>query len=260
MSSDSASMSSSVRWRKISAARSEPRPTSRIAAFWRPAPDLRRGVGRAGWSQGRRWPCVRSSSAPPVRSLRRLPDLRGPIRGHPRIAVDLPLPLPRTRPFTVRDTRRGEADVGQRAADIRFSASSSAGSSPLIGRYRRGRHPRQGRHLTGVAAAQLTRLIARDKVTSFIREPFTRLHELRGRRGDEAPRGRVGATRSASRRLPHCLAQWIAGSFRVGHDDALSRGDRAALRPSTAGLAHGRCVGIVVANSQRTRRQATDVP
>jgi hypothetical protein len=73
--------------------------------------------------------------------------------------------------------------------------------------------------LTGVATHKLSRLIARDKVTSFVRAPFTRFQEATGHAEvDEAPRG--SGLRLALGELlvcPYCLAQWIAGAFTVGH-------------------------------------------
>ena len=73
--------------------------------------------------------------------------------------------------------------------------------------------------LTGVATHKLSRLIARDKVTSFARAPFTRFQEATGHAEvDEAPRG--SGLRLALGELlvcPYCLAQWIAGAFTVGH-------------------------------------------
>ncbi len=73
--------------------------------------------------------------------------------------------------------------------------------------------------LTGIATHKLSRLIARDKVTSFARAPFTRFQEAAGHAEvDEAPRG--SGLRLAIGELvvcPYCLAQWIAGGFMVGH-------------------------------------------
>jgi hypothetical protein len=73
--------------------------------------------------------------------------------------------------------------------------------------------------LTGIATHKLSRLVARDKVTSFARAPFTRFQEKTGHAEvDEAPRG--SGLRLALGELvvcPYCLAQWIAGAFTVGH-------------------------------------------
>jgi hypothetical protein len=73
--------------------------------------------------------------------------------------------------------------------------------------------------LTGVATHKLSRLIARDKVTSVVRAPFTRFEGATGHAEvDETPRG--SGLRLALGELlvcPYCLAQWIAGAFTVGH-------------------------------------------
>ncbi|MEA2224085.1 MAG: hypothetical protein QOH83_2461 [Solirubrobacteraceae bacterium] len=73
--------------------------------------------------------------------------------------------------------------------------------------------------LTGVATHKLSRLIARDKVTSFVRAPFTRFQGATGHAEvDEEPRG-SGLRLAVGELLvcPYCLAQWIAGAFTVGH-------------------------------------------
>lgn len=72
--------------------------------------------------------------------------------------------------------------------------------------------------LTGLATQKLARLIAKDRVTSFIRAPFTRYE---GRAGygqlEEKPRGK-GLRRAVGELLvcPFCLAQWISGGFAIG--------------------------------------------
>ena len=73
--------------------------------------------------------------------------------------------------------------------------------------------------LTGIATHKLSRLIARDKVTSFVRAPFTRFQQKAGHAEvDEEPRG-SGLSLAVGELLicPYCLAQWIAGAFIVGH-------------------------------------------
>jgi hypothetical protein len=71
---------------------------------------------------------------------------------------------------------------------------------------------------TGVATHKLSRLISKDKVTSFVRGPFTRYRERAGR-GElsEEPRGE-GLRYAAGELLvcPYCLGQWIATGFAVG--------------------------------------------
>ena len=73
--------------------------------------------------------------------------------------------------------------------------------------------------LTGIATHKLSRLIAKDKVTSFARAPFTRYQEATGH-GEIAEAARGEGLRLALGELlicPYCLAQWIAGAFAVGH-------------------------------------------
>src|SRR5215212_1231805 len=72
--------------------------------------------------------------------------------------------------------------------------------------------------LAGVATQKISRLLAKDKVTSFIRAPFTRYEEPGGQgEVEEAPRG-SGARYAIGELLvcPYCLSQWIAAAFAVG--------------------------------------------
>ncbi len=72
--------------------------------------------------------------------------------------------------------------------------------------------------LVGLATHKVTRLLAKDKVTSFIRAPFTRFQEPAGHGElEEAPRGR-GARYAIGELLvcPYCLAHWVAAAFAVG--------------------------------------------
>ena len=72
--------------------------------------------------------------------------------------------------------------------------------------------------LIGTASCQLSRLIAKKKVTAFMRAPFT---ELEGRGGpaelEERPRG-TGLRRALGELLvcPYCLGLWASGGFHVG--------------------------------------------
>src|SRR3954471_15515105 len=73
--------------------------------------------------------------------------------------------------------------------------------------------------LGGIATHKLSRLIAKDKVTGFLRAPFTRFQEKAGHgEVEEAPRG-TGLRYATGELLvcPYCLAQWIAGGFAVGY-------------------------------------------
>jgi len=72
--------------------------------------------------------------------------------------------------------------------------------------------------LAGIATHKVSRLLAKDKVTSFIRAPFTRYQESAGHGElEEAPRG-SGAHYAIGELLvcPYCLAQWVAAGFAVG--------------------------------------------
>ena len=72
--------------------------------------------------------------------------------------------------------------------------------------------------LIGTASYKLSRLIAKKKVTAFVRAPFT---ELEGKGGpaelEEKPRGR-GARRALGELLvcPYCLGLWASGGFHAG--------------------------------------------
>jgi hypothetical protein len=73
--------------------------------------------------------------------------------------------------------------------------------------------------LHGLAIQKVSRLIAKDKVTSFARAPFTRFQEASGQgEVEEAPRG-DGLRYAVGELLvcPYCVAQWVAGGFAVGH-------------------------------------------
>jgi hypothetical protein len=72
--------------------------------------------------------------------------------------------------------------------------------------------------LMGVATHKLSRLISKDRVTSFLRAPFTRLQEPAGHgEVEEAARG-TGVQLAVGELLvcPYCLAQWVAAGFAVG--------------------------------------------
>jgi hypothetical protein len=72
--------------------------------------------------------------------------------------------------------------------------------------------------LIGAASHKLSRLIAKDKVTAFVRAPFT---EYQGRGGpaevEERPRGE-GLRRVFGEMLicPYCLGLWASGAFHIG--------------------------------------------
>ena len=72
--------------------------------------------------------------------------------------------------------------------------------------------------LVGVATHKLSRLIAKDKVTSFMRAPFTQFQESSGHgEVEEEPCGH-GVRLAVGELLvcPYCLAQWIATAMTLG--------------------------------------------
>jgi Protein of unknown function (DUF1360) len=72
--------------------------------------------------------------------------------------------------------------------------------------------------LVGIASHKLSRLIAKDKVTSFIRAPFTRFQEASGHgEVEEEPCGH-GLRLAVGELLvcPYCLAQWVATGLTLG--------------------------------------------
>ena len=72
--------------------------------------------------------------------------------------------------------------------------------------------------LVGIAAHKLSRLVAKDKVTSFLRAPFTRFEEASGR-GEVSERPRGHRLRLAVGELlvcPYCLGMWIATALTLG--------------------------------------------
>jgi Protein of unknown function (DUF1360) len=73
--------------------------------------------------------------------------------------------------------------------------------------------------LHGLATQKVSRLIAKDKVTSVLRAPFTRFQDTAGHGElEEAPRGE-GLRYAIGELLvcPYCMAQWVAGGLAVGH-------------------------------------------
>lgn len=72
--------------------------------------------------------------------------------------------------------------------------------------------------LISVASHKISRLVAKDKVTSPLRAPFTELEEKGGPAElEEAARGR-GARRAIGELLicPYCLGLWVVAGFAVG--------------------------------------------
>jgi hypothetical protein len=72
--------------------------------------------------------------------------------------------------------------------------------------------------LIGTASHKLSRLVAKDKVTTFLRAPFTE-YQGRGGPAEVEESSREGEVRGAIGELlicPYCLGLWSAGAFHVG--------------------------------------------
>jgi Protein of unknown function (DUF1360) len=72
--------------------------------------------------------------------------------------------------------------------------------------------------LIGTASHKLSRLIAKDKVTAFVRAPFTEYQEKGGpAEVEESARG-SGLQRAVGELLvcPYCLGLWVSGGFHAG--------------------------------------------
>jgi len=100
-------------------------------------------------------------------------------------------------------------------------ATAAAGTA-LVARRRGARLPeRIGLRdvaMAGVATYKLSRLISKDRVTSFVRAPFTRYEEDSGRgEVEEEPRG-AGVRRAVGELVicPYCVGFWVASGFTAG--------------------------------------------
>jgi hypothetical protein len=71
--------------------------------------------------------------------------------------------------------------------------------------------------LAGVATHKVSRLLSKDKVTSFLRAPFTRYQESGGPGEVEEQARGTGVQLAVGELLvcPYCLAQWVAAGFTV---------------------------------------------
>jgi Protein of unknown function (DUF1360) len=138
--------------------------------------------------------------------------------------------------MTVTDTAaRGREVVDEAVSGYADEHRPLAGYSALVGVFglafvgsllgakrRRGGLPvRQGLWdlvTVGAATHKVSRLIAKDRVTSFLRAPFVRYQEPDGHgEVSEEPRGE-GLRLAAGELLvcPYCLGQWVAAGFGVG--------------------------------------------
>src|SRR4051812_48559964 len=72
--------------------------------------------------------------------------------------------------------------------------------------------------LGALATQKVSRLISKDKVTSFLRAPFTRFQDTAGH-GEVEEEARGDGLRFATGELllcPYCISQWVAGGLAVG--------------------------------------------
>jgi hypothetical protein len=104
--------------------------------------------------------------------------------------------------------------------------------------------------LIGVATHKLSRLVTKDRITSFLRAPFVRYQGPAGHgEVDEAPRGH-GVQRAVGELLvcPHCLATWVAGGFVAGM----------ALSPRRTRAVAGLFTAIAIADSLHLAYRAAE--
>jgi hypothetical protein len=132
----------------------------------------------------------------------------------------------RTPSATARGSRDGlqsepERPIGAYTALTAVYAGATGGFAAWL--WRSGRRVPEGPStpdllLTTVATHKLSRLIAKDRVTSAVRHPFT---EYQGEAGpgevDEQARG-TGLRRAVGELLicPYCLGLWVATAFTAG--------------------------------------------
>jgi hypothetical protein len=71
--------------------------------------------------------------------------------------------------------------------------------------------------LLGMASHKVSRLIAKDEVTSFARAPFVRVRRENGET-KERPRTGEGIRHAVGELIscPHCVGQWVSAAFVVG--------------------------------------------
>jgi uncharacterized protein DUF1360 len=104
-----------------------------------------------------------------------------------------------------------------------MSAAFAAGTGAYLVAARRGRAPmpelsNRDIVLVGAATHKLSRLIAKDRVTSFLRAPFRRYQDAAGP-GELSEEARGSGLRAAVGELigcPYCLGLWIASGMAVG--------------------------------------------
>jgi hypothetical protein len=110
------------------------------------------------------------------------------------------------------------------ALTVLFGAAAAGGYAALAAAGKAPRRPSAGRTVRlGIATHKLARLIAKDKVTSPYRAPFTRFEEEADTPAElsESPRG-SGFRYAVGELLgcPYCLAPWLATALLYGEEVA----------------------------------------
>ncbi len=140
----------------------------------------------------------------------------------PESATDSPTASPPRRRATLTSHYAPGQERPLGAYAVLAGVYSGAFATALIGLRRRRQLPERLAAtdvlLVAVATHKLSRLIAKDKVTSFVRAPFTRFQEPSGQgEVEEEPCGH--GLRLAIGELfvcPYCLAQWVATALTLG--------------------------------------------
>jgi hypothetical protein len=97
--------------------------------------------------------------------------------------------------------------------NVGYAALVVAGRSRLPARY-----ALEDVLLVGVAAHKLSRLLAKDRVTSFLRAPFTRYVRAEGHGEIEEEARGTGMRRAVGELAvcPYCLGLWVSGGLSLG--------------------------------------------
>lgn len=97
--------------------------------------------------------------------------------------------------------------------NVTYAALVVAGRTRLPARYTLG-----DVLLVGVASHKLSRLLAKDRVTSFLRAPFTRYVRSEGHGEVEEEARGTGARRAVGELVtcPYCLGLWVSGGLSLG--------------------------------------------
>jgi Protein of unknown function (DUF1360) len=99
-----------------------------------------------------------------------------------------------------------------------FAAFGGALAAALASGKELDRPPLADVALGALATQKVARLISKDKVTGFLRAPFTRFQETSGH-GEVEEEARGDGLRYATGELllcPYCISQWVSGGLAVG--------------------------------------------